>query len=73
MKGIWEAEIRSRRERKGGGWEESRKRREGRVEGDRKKIGSRKDGKEISGREGGRISYLCPPLLLWQLIGIEWF
>ena len=61
-KSICEAESGSWRERKGGG-----------VEGDREKIGSRKGGKEISGQEGGRISYLCPPLLLWQLIGIEWF
>lgn len=45
MKRIWKAEIRSRKERKGGGWEKSMK---GRMEGGRKR-GQRKRRKK--GRE----------------------
>ena len=63
-KGIWEAEIGLRKERKEGGWEERRKERkeerreggrEGRVEGEREEeIGSRKDKRNfLDGREAG--------------------
>ena len=64
--------VGGKKEGKKGGTEGGRKRgQSGRRKRGRNWI--KKGQKEFSGWEGGRIGYLCAALLLWQLIGIEWF
>ena len=54
-------------EGKNGGREEERAKEKAK---ERKRVDQ---GKKFSGWQGDRIGYLCAALLLWQLIGIEWF